>query len=87
MLRICSPSFTVAGILPDLAEVYPNQGGSCPRDKDSGNSPHGATGAVALAAYLAVVLNAFSRRVIGWALDRSLDDNLTIAAITMAFCR
>jgi len=38
--------------------------------------------------YLAVVLDAFSRRVIGWALDRSLEDDLAIAALKMAFrCR
>ena len=29
--------------------------------------------------YLAVILDAFSRRVIGWALDRTLEDELTIA--------
>ena len=34
--------------------------------------------------YLAVVLDAYSRRVIGWALDRSLEDELTIAALRMA---
>lgn len=34
--------------------------------------------------YLAVVLDAFSRRVIGWALDRSLEDDLAIAALQMA---
>jgi len=34
--------------------------------------------------YLAVVLDAFSRRVIGWALDRSLEDKLTLAALRMA---
>jgi putative transposase len=34
--------------------------------------------------YLAVVLDAFSRRVIGWALDRSLEDDLAIAALRMA---
>ena len=34
--------------------------------------------------YLAVVLDAFSRRVIGWALDRTLEDELTIAALRMA---
>ena len=34
--------------------------------------------------YLAVVLDAFSRRVIGWALDRSLEDELTLAALQMA---
>jgi transposase InsO family protein len=37
--------------------------------------------------YLAVVLDAFSRRVIGWALDRSLEDDLTIAALGMALQR
>jgi putative transposase len=34
--------------------------------------------------YLAVVLDAFSRRVIGWALDRSLEDDLTLGALRMA---
>jgi len=34
--------------------------------------------------YLAVVLDAFSRRVIGWALDRSLEDELALAALRMA---
>jgi len=34
--------------------------------------------------YLAVVLDAFSRRVIGWALDRTMQDDLTLAALTMA---
>lgn len=34
--------------------------------------------------YLAVVLDAYSRRVIGWALDRSLEDDLAIAALRMA---
>ena len=37
--------------------------------------------------YLAVVLDAFSRRVIGWALDRTLEDDLTLAALRMAFER
>ena len=37
--------------------------------------------------YLAVVLDAFSRRVIGWALDRHLEDDLAIAALDMAFRR
>jgi putative transposase len=37
--------------------------------------------------YLAVVLDAFSRRVIGWALDRHLEDDLSIAALAMAFRR
>ena len=35
--------------------------------------------------YLAVVLDAYSRRVIGWALDRTLEDDLAIAALKMAF--
>jgi putative transposase len=34
--------------------------------------------------YLAVVLDVFSRRVIGWALERTLEDELTIAALQMA---
>src|SRR5262245_635691 len=34
--------------------------------------------------YLAVVIDAFSRRVIGWALDRTLEDDLTLAALRMA---
>jgi len=34
--------------------------------------------------YLAVILDVFSRRVIGWALDRTLEDELTIAALQMA---
>ena len=29
--------------------------------------------------YLAVVIDAYSRRVIGWALDRSVEDDLTLA--------
>jgi putative transposase len=37
--------------------------------------------------YLAVVLDAFSRRVIGWALDRTLEDDLAIAALQMALRR
>jgi putative transposase len=37
--------------------------------------------------YLAVVLDAYSRRVIGWALDRSLEDDLAIAALEMALRR
>jgi transposase InsO family protein len=37
--------------------------------------------------YLAVILDAHSRRVIGWALDRSLEDELTIAALRMALER
>ena len=34
--------------------------------------------------YLAVVLDAFSRRVIGWALDRTLEAQLAVAALQMA---
>jgi len=34
--------------------------------------------------YLAVILDAYSRRVIGWALDRTLEDSLTITALEMA---
>lgn len=38
--------------------------------------------------YLAVVLDAFSRRVIGWALDGTLEAKLTVAALEMALsCR
>jgi len=35
-------------------------------------------------AYLAVVLDAFSRRVIGWALETHLQASLAVAALTMA---
>ena len=35
-------------------------------------------------AFLAIVLDAFSRRVIGWALDTHLQASLAIAALTMA---
>jgi putative transposase len=35
--------------------------------------------------YLAVVLDAFSRRVIGWALDRTLEAGLAVDALQMAF--
>ena len=34
--------------------------------------------------YLAVILDGFSRRVIGWALDRTLEAALTLAALRMA---
>src|SRR6516225_6810506 len=34
--------------------------------------------------YLAVVLDAFSRKVVGWALDRTLEATLTIQALQMA---
>jgi transposase InsO family protein len=34
--------------------------------------------------YLAVVLDAFSRRMLGWALERTLPDDLSLAALRMA---
>jgi putative transposase len=34
--------------------------------------------------YLAVVIDAFSRRVVGWALHRTIEDDLTLAALRMA---
>ena len=34
--------------------------------------------------YLAVVIDAFSRRVIGWALDRTLEDDLPLEALRVA---
>jgi putative transposase len=34
--------------------------------------------------YLAVVIDAFSRRVIGWALERTLQDELTVSALRRA---
>lgn len=34
--------------------------------------------------YLAVVLDAFSRRCVGWKLDRRMDDELSMCALTMA---
>jgi transposase InsO family protein len=37
--------------------------------------------------YLAVILDAFSRRVIGWALDRTMEDSLTLSALQMALSR
>jgi len=37
--------------------------------------------------YLAVILDAYSRRVIGWALDHTLEDELTLAALRMALGR
>jgi putative transposase len=37
--------------------------------------------------FLAVILDAYSRRVIGWALDRTLEDDLTLAALHMALSR
>ena len=37
--------------------------------------------------YLAVILDAFSRRVIGWALDRTLEAALTLTALRMALAQ
>jgi transposase InsO family protein len=37
--------------------------------------------------FLAVILDAYSRRVIGWALDRTMEDELTLAALQMAIKR
>ena len=37
--------------------------------------------------YLAVILDAFSRRVIGWALEHTLEDELTLQALRMALKR
>lgn len=37
--------------------------------------------------YLAVLLDAFSRRCIGWALERYLDTELTLAALRMALAK
>jgi len=37
--------------------------------------------------YLAVILDAYSRRVIGWALERTLEDELTLCALRMALSR
>jgi putative transposase len=37
--------------------------------------------------YLAVILDAFSRRVVGWALDRSLASRLAISALEQAIAR
>jgi transposase InsO family protein len=37
--------------------------------------------------FLAVILDAYSRRVIGWKLDRTMEDSLTVAALRMALSR
>jgi transposase InsO family protein len=37
--------------------------------------------------YLAVILDAFSRKVVGWALDRSMASRLTIAALEQAIAQ
>ena len=36
-------------------------------------------------AYLAVILDAFSRRCVGWALSRNIDNELTVAALRAAY--
>ncbi len=37
--------------------------------------------------FLAVILDSYSRRVIGWALDRTMEDELTLTALRMALSR
>jgi transposase InsO family protein len=37
--------------------------------------------------FVAVILDAYSRRVIGWALERTLEDDLTLAALRMALAQ
>lgn len=37
--------------------------------------------------FLAVILDAYSRRVIGWALDRTMEKELTLSALKMALSR
>jgi transposase InsO family protein len=37
--------------------------------------------------FLAVILDAYSRRVIGWALDRTMEDSLTLTALRIALSR
>lgn len=37
--------------------------------------------------FLAVILDAYSRRAIGWSLDRTLEDDLTLTALRMALSR
>lgn len=37
--------------------------------------------------YVAVILDAYSRRVIGWELDSTMEDSLTLAALRMALSR
>lgn len=37
--------------------------------------------------FLAVILDAYSRRVIGWALARTMEDSLTLTALRMALAR
>jgi len=37
--------------------------------------------------FVAVILDAYSRRVIGWALERTMEDDLTLAALQMALAQ
>ncbi len=37
--------------------------------------------------FVAVILDAYSRRVVGWALDRTMEDDLTLRALRMALSR
>jgi putative transposase len=37
--------------------------------------------------YLAVILDCFSRRIVGWSLSRTIDAELVCAALAMALCR
>jgi len=37
--------------------------------------------------FLAVILDAYSRRVIGWALERTIEDDLTVRALRMALAQ
>jgi putative transposase len=37
--------------------------------------------------FVAVILDAYSRRVVGWALDRTMEDDLTLSALRMALSR
>jgi transposase InsO family protein len=37
--------------------------------------------------FLAVIVDAYTRRVIGWALDRTMEDDLTLTALRMALSR
>src|SRR3954453_16329490 len=37
--------------------------------------------------YLAAILDAYSRRCVGWALSRWIDTDLTVAALTMALAQ
>jgi putative transposase len=37
--------------------------------------------------FLAVILDAYSRRVIGWALNRTMEDDLTLSALRMALAQ